>query len=213
MISWTFFYTGQIYNIAMESYKKSIPQTQQNKPCDDALVAIIFSVLTLESAMSQMIDMAKSFRKMSPKIDMFADFLDALEDARINLKDKYFFAHWLLCGKKPDRGTKLYQDFSLLIDIRNALVHLKPDKIFIETKVDKILKELNKRRLLSKGFLPPHKSGKRTIWVPYISNSNVAKWACNTAVSMLEEFRKEPSDKKVKQFFKNIAGMSLQRPD
>ncbi len=212
MQNMAYFHTGQIFSIAKEAYNKSISQTQQNKPSDDALVAIVFAVLTLEAVMSQVIHMAKSFAKMSPKIDMFADFLNQLDSARTNLKDKYFLAHWLLCDKKLSRGAKLYQDFSLLIDIRNALVHLKPDKVSVKNKIDNLLKRLDDRNLLSEGFLPRYKSGERAIWVFYISNSNVAKWACNTAVSMIEGFWKETPDDKVKQFFETIAGIRSFQP-
>jgi hypothetical protein len=161
---------------------------------------------------AQVIDMAKSFAEMSSKIDMFADFLNELDDAHTSLKDKYFLAHWLLCDKKLSRGTNLYQDFSLLIDIRNALVHLKPDKVSVKNKIDNILKRLDDRNLLSKGLIPPYKSDKRTTWVFYISNSNAAKWACNTAVSMIEGFWKETPDDRVKQFFETIVGIHSFRP-
>jgi hypothetical protein len=212
MQNMAYFHTGQIFSIAKKAYNKSISQTQQNKPSDDALVAIVFAVLTLEAVMSQVIHMAKSFANMSPKIGMFADFLNQLDDARTNLKYKYFLAHWLLCDKKLSRGAKLYQDFSLLIDIRNALVHLKPDKVSVESKIDNLLKKLNDRKLLSDGFIPCYNSGRRAIWVFYISNSNVAKWACNTAVSMIEGFWKETPDDKVKQFFETIAGVRSFKP-
>ncbi len=75
MQNMAYFYTGQIFSIAKEAYNKSISQTQQNKPSDDALVAIVFAVSTLEALMSQVIDMAKDFAKMSPKIDMFVSGL------------------------------------------------------------------------------------------------------------------------------------------
>lgn len=212
MINGTYFHAGQIFDIAKKAYEKSVSQTKQNKPSDDALVAIIFAVLTLEAVMSQVIHMAKSFAKMSPQIDMFADFFNEFDDARTSLKDKYFLAHWFLCDKKLNRGTKLYQDFSLLIDIRNALVHLKPDKVSVKNKIDNLLKGLNNRNLLSEGFLPRYKSGERATWVFYISNSNVAKWACNTAVSMIEGFWKETPDDKVRQFFETIAGIRSFQP-
>jgi hypothetical protein len=213
MINWIYFHAGQIFDIAKKAYNKSISQTQQNKPTDDALVAIIFAVSTLEAVLSEVIYMAKSFAKMSPKIDMFADFLNKLDDAHASLKDKYFLAHWLLCDKKLNRGAKLYQDFSLLIDIRNALVHLKPDKVSVNKQIDNLLKELKNRHLLSEGFPPRYKSGERAIWVFYISNSNVAKWACNTAVSMIGGFWKETPDDEVKRFFEKIVGIHFQLLD
>jgi hypothetical protein len=162
--------------------------------------------------MSQVVIEAKFFEKMSPKINMFADFLKELDDAHVSLKDKYFMAYWILCDKKLNRGAKLYQDFSLLIDIRNALVHLKPDKVSVKNKIDKILKSLDNRKLLSKAFIPAYKSGKRAHWVFYISNSNVAEWACNTAASMIQGFWKETQDDKAKQFFETIASVRSFQP-
>ncbi len=42
----------------------------------------------------------------------------------------------------------------------------------VKDKIDNLLKGLKNRHLLSEGFLPAYKSGERTIWVFYISNSN-----------------------------------------
>jgi hypothetical protein len=55
MVIRTYFHAGQIFNIAKKAYSKSISQTQQNKLSDDALVAIIFAVSTLEAVMSELI--------------------------------------------------------------------------------------------------------------------------------------------------------------
>lgn len=196
----TYFSTTTLFDIAKEAYLRSISSKHENQLCNDALVAIVFATSTLEAWISQTIFIAKKWTKKPPKIiEVFANLLGEFDskETSASLKTKYFMSHWVICGKRLDRGAEPYQSFDLLVDIRNSLIHLKPDKVSID-KIPKLLPPLKSKGLIS-DFDP---KALRKCWVHYISNPHIAKWACNTAASMIQQFVKWPSEDQVKHFFK-----------
>jgi hypothetical protein len=54
---------------------------------------------------------------------MVGNLLEQLEKDRVQARSKYLLASKLLPGHALDPGAPPYQDFSLLIDLRNALAH------------------------------------------------------------------------------------------
>lgn len=57
------------------------------------------------------------------------------EDAHMQLESKFIPASWLLTGKALDQGAQPFQDLSVLIKIRNQLVHFRPNEIFMKPQV------------------------------------------------------------------------------
>ena len=197
----TYFSTTTLFDIAKEAYRRSISSKHENQLCNDALVAIVFATSTLEAWISQTIFIAKKWTKMPPKIiEDFANLLGGELDSA-SLKTKYLMSHWVICGKRFERDAEPYHNFKLLVDIRNSLIHLKPDKVGTE-RIQKTLSQLKSKELIS-DFDP--NALRRMSWVLYISNPRIAKWACNTAASMIQQFVKWPSEEQVKQFFKFAA--------
>ena len=74
------------------------------------------------------------------------------EDVRQFLKEERlsnlrFFEHYFkLCGK-PFRGTKTYEDTKLIYDLRDAIVHDRPDdaNVDVEQEIDKWIGRLSSR--------------------------------------------------------------------
>jgi len=193
----TYFSTTTLFDIAKEAYRRSISSKHENQLCNDALVAIVFATSTLEAWISQTIFIAKKWTKKPPKIiEAFATLLGELDSNKTSASLKIFMSHWVICGKRLDRGAEPYQSFDLLVDIRNSLIHLKPDKVGTE-HIHKLLLQLKSKGLIS-DFDP---KALRMCWVLHISNPHIAKWACNTAASMIQQFVKWPSEEQVKQFF------------
>jgi hypothetical protein len=205
MIDGAYFTTHILYEIAKQAYHRVSSQVE-NKSHNDALVAVLFSTATLESYMSQAVFFAQMWSNRHPKIKVFAQFMGELEsrDAGSSLKTKYYMAHWIICGTPLDRGKLTYQDFDLLVDMRNALMHLKPDK-YNSQKIRKILSRLKNRKLIPDNLVPnynPNIPEQRTVWVHYVSTATIAKWACNTAAEMIQEFWKNAPEEEIRQFFR-----------
>jgi len=123
-------------------------------------------------------------------------------------------AHWIICGVPFDQGKRPYQDFDFLIDLRNALTHLKPDKLDSE-KTRKLLSRLKSSNLIPDSLVPsydPNIPEQRAVWVHYISTAKVAKWACNTTASMIQEFWKNAPEKEIREFFQIKVGAKGYKP-
>jgi hypothetical protein len=204
MNNMTYFATGELYETAKQAYHRVSSQSE-NTPHNDALVAVLFSAATLESFMSQAVFVAETWSHLNPKIEVFAQFIGELEgrETGSSLKTKYYMAHWIICGTPFDRGRSPYQDFDLLVDLRNALIHLKPDKLGSE-KTRKLLARLKSSNLIPDGLVPnydPSIPEQRTVWVHYVSTATVAKWACNTAAAMIEGLWRNAPEEEIRQFF------------
>ena len=83
-----------------------------------------------------------------------------------------------------DRGAQPYQDFDLLVAVRNMLVHYRPE-VQPEGGESGALQSL-RRRLAAKRLVPPHSSDEtaRSIFGD-VANHNVAEWALEAALDMI----------------------------
>jgi hypothetical protein len=207
MQNMTYYSTGRLFSIAKEAYKRS-EENAINNISDDALVAIIFATSTLEAFMSQTVSTMKSWAHLHSKFELFANLIGELDskEAGASLKIKYNMAHWIICDKPFDRSSEPYQSFDLLVNLRNMLIHLKPDKM-ASKKIDKLLRQLKAKKLIS-----DYDPMQRMTWVFFVSTPIVAKWACDTTAKMIQEFWKHTPDEKVKQFFRTHANASHYRP-
>ena len=89
-----------------------------------ALTSIVFSVVSLEAFLNEVADIALEFYA-DPAISLFVDFMVDAEKSRASLESKFVLSRWILAGQKFDRGSQPYQDFALLLGLRNDLVHFK----------------------------------------------------------------------------------------
>lgn len=105
------------------------------------------------------------------------ELLEQLEDAHTQVTAKYLLASILLPKKPLRKGEQPYQDFDMLIDIRNDFVHPKaqvhPPKYF-ETFVNR-------------GWTYNAKTDKVKLvgWMNQLETPQVARWACRAAHNMI----------------------------
>ena len=189
------FAASDLYHIAKGGYRRSLEAGAGNP---DALIAIIFSCATLEAYINQAISIAGIHEQVDPKIKAFADIVGDMAGKDSSVTTLYHTARWVLTSETFDRGLRPYQDFALLVRIRNALIHLKPDRIINgqpeKSAQTKLLEELQ-RKGLTEVHLPL-----RGTWTIYLHNPEVAKWACDTASQMIQSFWKGAGPK-VEEFF------------
>src|SRR5439155_18734314 len=69
---------------------------------------------------------------LSLPLHAFADALQEIEESRGSLSLKYLIASQTLSGATFDKGSNPYQDFAILINLRNDLMHLKPRDSFLQ---------------------------------------------------------------------------------
>jgi hypothetical protein len=109
-----------------------------------------------------------------------------------SILDKYQAA--LRLGKKPmfEKGKKPFQDVKVLIDLRNALVHFKPEWVIANTGgvAEKDLHVLE-NKLKKKFTLNPFLKDKRPLFPTLCMSHGCAKWAVDSAVIFVERFYAE----------------------
>lgn len=178
------FNSGVLYAIASSACTRSKhAEPESAAGMQDSLVAIAFAAMTLESFIMEFAVMAAHDAKIYGHKEMLLvhSLLEAIETARGNVQSKFNLAKLALSGSEFVKGALPFQDFDLLIGLRNAIVHLKPEKL--SDAAHKLVEKLAARKLIAE-----HVVG--TSWISQIALPSVAKWACDVVVDMVESVHK-----------------------
>jgi len=162
----------------------------QNRTDNDAIVAVLLAVASLEGFINELADMASVFRG-DPRLAMLAEIVQDLEEDGASLRTKFRIAKWILTSEPYDEGKRPYQDFKTLLALRNALVHLKSEKFDFDRETGSVatdkappfLRDLEAKKLLRVITTSP---SARAPWVARVSTSAVALWSCDTAKAMAQ---------------------------
>lgn len=174
------FSSKRFLKIALQYYQKAkdLEKSSLNSSIE-SLISIIFAHSYLEGYINEIVEfqlfgLSKEFKK-----------LQAIWSIRKieRLTYKYEIVHILLTGKPIDKKQPPFQDFYMLNNLRNKIIHLKPIKgTFKERKVTfETPKSID--YLKSKGIIPRDSSVIES-WLAKIGTSKVAKWACETAIKV-----------------------------
>jgi len=116
-------------------------------------------------------------------------FLRDLKERRASIKLKVLTILYILTQDIPKKGELPYQDFNAQVDLRNHLVHRKPEKFmwdFGDTDKEynhhRFVEHLSARKVIEKP-----KPGLPSSLSRYIECQEVAYWACNTVTAMINE--------------------------
>jgi hypothetical protein len=156
-----------------------------------ALVSIVFSVAALEAFLNEISELALEAVLDNPDvICVLGEFLADAERSHASLESKFAVGSWILSGKKFDRGAQSYQNFSLLMRLRNDLVHFKTNDSFEqEVTPEEIHKNLVSRfkdkNILAENIRSENELGS---WTFLVKTKAVAEWSCRTASHMIGEF-------------------------
>jgi hypothetical protein len=143
---------------------------------EGSLVAIIFSAASLEAFIAEVAFLIECLAEDYPSLAKLGAVLNDAEESQVQARGKYLIAKAIL-GNGFDRGTNPYQDFDLLIRIRNAITHMKPD--IVRDDPHKLVASLQSRGLCKAEDFPNNS------WMDQIATIPTALWACNVASSMI----------------------------
>ena len=124
----------------------------------------------------------------SPLVHRFAALLRNAEESRASTALKYELALTWFSDQEDPLGRQPYQDFSLLFDLRNLLMHGKQEKYDFRQdspngdRTTKLVHRLVSRQVGTRSRRAP-------AGVPFlsrISDKSVAGWACDTAAAMVQ---------------------------
>jgi hypothetical protein len=179
------FYIGLAVNAA-KRVSASEPEEDGRR---EAIISVVFAASALEAFINERVDWAVQLCNEQDEPEVvrtFASVLTEAENSRASLESKYKLARWILTGKGYDQGTNPYQDFSLLISLRNSLVHLKPANTLL-------------KRFEGKGVLLPEdqvafeslddpSEPMPGSWTERVATKEMAIWACDAASRFVVEF-------------------------
>lgn len=149
-----------------------------------ALVSVVFSVIALESFVNEMTEYAQIMSPAPPEAATFAQIMGDAEEDHASLDFKLRLAHWIVTGRHMDKGASPYQDFALLMRLRNDLVHTKPNKPFVygKTTNEEVHQALLKR-FRDKHILAEHRDS--ASWAYLVQTRAVAEWSCRTVARVV----------------------------
>jgi hypothetical protein len=137
--------------------------------------AYISSVAAVEAFLNEFMfyPMTKHFYKDAPLYRLDQKWLEQL-DVRLKL----VLIPQLLFNTSFDRSTQPYQDFDILVSVRNDFVHYKMHK-----GPPKYLKVLEDRSIAL-----PHHEQAAIVWTDQLSSSEGIRWAHNTSCKVVQAF-------------------------
>jgi hypothetical protein len=127
---------GKVFQNAVEigrGISSPIPAVQTGR---ESLASILLATISIEAFINELHHIAHNFftgPSAPVQLKVLGDLLEEAERSRASIASKYQLAKFILSGKPFDKGAYPYQDFALLLDVRNLIVHAKP----IEAKMQK----------------------------------------------------------------------------
>lgn len=184
---------GTLFGVAKTAYERTKSAGKDREGGQmDALVSVLFAAASLEAFINEAAAMATLWWSLPgktsypPSVSAFAAIIEEVERSHGSINLKYLLTRVVFAGEAYDRGVQPYQDFAILVQLRNDLVHLKREEFQSNSKGDtedeipRILRGLQAKNVLAE-FGP----GVQASWTLWITTSAVARWACNTAADMV----------------------------
>jgi hypothetical protein len=163
------------------------------------LVAVVFAAASLEALINEVSELADLEVQAATQDDQrdndevlraFAEAMSEAERSRGSIQLKFIVASLILKGRPYRKGLQPFQDFSLLMNLRNSIMHLRPTTL---TRLGEnatqvtfdgcVLKELSAR-----GLIKRPKPNTVTSLLSEAGGRQVARWAVNTAADMAQSF-------------------------
>jgi hypothetical protein len=194
---------GMLFNNATEMCRAiSAPQ---DSPVHqrEALASILLAFFSTEAFINELGQLAEFVARdradLPGWIATLASILEEAENSRSPIESKYVLAHFILTGRPFDRAAQPFQDFALLTDVRNVLVHRKPLDARLEKDESgvykwsepKLMRQLQSAKIIQ-ATDSLRKAAERNKAdtliadaVGQVSTQAVAAWACRTAAAIV----------------------------
>jgi hypothetical protein len=172
--------SGPLFHIAHEASENAIAAEHSS------FVAILFSAFALEAWVNDLLDNVQCEDPYwsPPETKTLAAFADQLEGRGSSIELRIQLIAAGLTGKAMDAGRQPYQDFALLIRIRNMLVHAKPEHFESDSSQNEphaILRKLEER-----GVFELERAGVVNLLHGTLTIPAVGRWAYGAAIRMVE---------------------------
>jgi hypothetical protein len=147
------------------------------------MASVILAVASIECFLNDLVAHIRLMPNPSPGLVGLPEIWDEMERARIQLKVLVLAG---LLGKPLLKERQPFQDFDLLVAVRNELVHAKPMTIRGHYRDGKPIIEQPRivKRLLARKLI--QKQPEAASLEARVSNPAIAAWACNTCVEIID---------------------------
>jgi hypothetical protein len=172
--------TEVVFNVALDA-AKSIDAPSRKGGERAALISVVFAAVSLEAFFNELVELAQDFSEYEdapPVVGTFAQLMSDLNKFRSPIAHKFQMAHWLLTGGPYDNDSEPFQELRLLFQVRNDLVHFKPDPLTEEGEpkpAHTTIEKLRSKKILNDS---PEEDSSRS-WIQSVGTRAVAEWACN----------------------------------
>jgi len=185
---------GPLFGRATAAYERAKrTATSDREPGQmDALEAIVFSVVALEAFINEAAELATLPGPSNPaRVTSFARLIEEVERSHGSLHLRFMLAHYAFAGETYEPDRLPFQDFVLLVDLRNALIHyssrdrsresftLNEEGVPAFTPA-KIVERLRARNIAAEVDPPVPES-----WLQAVATVAVARWSCTCAATMV----------------------------
>lgn len=173
--------SGHVFLLARRAYDRAVQDSYES------MTAIILAAVAFESFLNEIVHRFSTeiTRGELPILNRVGDWLDIVELKRPNILERIEVLHLALAASKIDRGSQPYQDLALLYQLRNVLVHRKPES-YGNWNPDDADRTYEPHRLVkslaSRGIIELPSPTAPPLWGPFVVNRQTSKWAFNTAV-------------------------------
>jgi hypothetical protein len=154
---------------------------------DDAILAIVMAAAATEAFINEFAEYVSASIVSSSEVDMIlpqvaacADVLQELEDSRASVTAKYLAASLVVSGSSFGKGSQPFQDFKLLIDLRNAVMHMRPKLEADSHQGHRVTDALAQRGIALPGDRPSSLP-----WFDRLMTPAVAAWAHDSALAII----------------------------
>lgn len=181
---------GNLFQIACNAFFSRDRNKDERAPYQEsATVALIFSAAAVEAFINEMAVHSRSAvletsnppgESTEPKsVIRLAELLEEAERSKGSTQLKYLLAGQALSDIGFVKGRNPYQDFNDLMDLRNAIVHLKMTAEELDwgdnaPNLPKPIARMSSKKVLAD---PTHQLS----WFHKLQTRAVARWACETA--------------------------------
>jgi hypothetical protein len=179
------FHSLELLVIAHQARNRALLDGQRpNALTLDSIVAIVTAAASTEAFINEFAEHIAIFRAASlegltPSMVTCSDAIAELEESKAPVTVKYLIASQIL-GAAFARDAAPYQDFAMLIQLRNAIMHAKPatnESSHQGTKVTDVLAQ--------RGIATRLEPGVKFAWFNRLEVPGVARWACTSAHSII----------------------------
>ncbi len=189
-----FINAGPLYGRAKAAYERTRIAAESDRQSGqmDALEALVFSVIALEGFINESVELATQplppgTQPNPQSVADFATLLTEVERGRGSVQLKFMLARQAFANQTYDPSIMPYQDFGLLIDVRNALVHYRSRESFVqdETGIMTFNPAAILERLRSRNILSVDEPDSIAPWILRVATVAAARWACGVASGMV----------------------------